>query len=62
MKVVVGQRSSVPSPPEPQRETRWGENYLKKYVDIEKVDGEHYSTNVHKAIAQRYIPYIKETQ
>ena len=38
------------------------ENYLKKYVDIEKVDGENYSTNVHHAIAERYIPYIKEIQ
>lgn len=36
------------------------ENYLKKYIKIDTVDGEHYSTNVHTAIAERYIPYVKE--
>tara|TARA_B100001057_G_scaffold383210_1_gene389363 strand:+ start:1709 stop:2515 length:807 start_codon:yes stop_codon:yes gene_type:complete len=36
------------------------ENYLKKYIKIDTVDGEHYSTDVHDAIAKRYIPYVKE--
>ena len=36
------------------------ENYLKKYIKIDTVDGEHYSTDVHNAIAKRYIPYVKE--
>ena len=38
------------------------ENYLKKEYKIDKVDEEHYSTNVHAAIAERYIPYVKEKQ
>lgn len=37
-------------------------NYLKPHIKINTVDGEHYSTNVHQAIAERYIPYIKENQ
>jgi hypothetical protein len=37
-------------------------DYLKKNYSIDTVDGEHYSTNVHRAIAERYIPYIKEQQ
>ncbi len=36
------------------------ENYLKKYIKIDTVDGEHYSADVHDAIAKRYIPYVKE--
>ena len=37
-------------------------NYLKQHIKINTVDGEHYSTDVHRAIAERYIPYIKENQ
>jgi len=36
------------------------ESYLKKELEIDTIDGEHYSTNVHRAIAERYIPYIKD--
>lgn len=35
-------------------------NYIKKYTKIETLDGEHYSRNVHKAIAENYISYVKE--
>lgn len=38
------------------------ETYLKNNLGIipDTIDGEHYSVNVHTAIAERYIPYIKE--
>jgi len=35
-------------------------NYVKQHTEIKTVDGEHYSKNVHQAIAKYYIPYIKE--
>jgi len=38
------------------------EEYLKKYMEIDTIDGEHYSLNVHDAIADRYIPYVKDTK
>lgn len=38
------------------------EEYLKNYMEIDTIDGEHYSVNVHDAIANRYIPYIKDTK
>lgn len=38
------------------------ENFLKlKKIKIDTTDGEHYTTDVHKAIAQYYIPFLKET-
>ena len=38
-------------------------NHTDKHIDggrIDTVDGEHYSADVHDAIAKRYIPYVKE--
>lgn len=38
------------------------ETFLKnKNITVDTIDGEHYTTEVHKNIAHNYIPYIKET-